>query len=53
MNEKEAIKKIKAGRFIKNNGRVLRAINLLRCKFEKLSEVHYALNDMPEKVSLS
>ncbi len=48
MNEKAALDKIKAGRFIKNNGRVLRTINILRYKYEKLSEVSYALDDMPE-----
>lgn len=48
MNEKEALQKIKSGRFIKNNGRVLRIINLLRYKFEKLSEVQYALDDILE-----
>lgn len=43
----DAIAKMKAGRFIKNNGRVLRTINLLRYKYEKLEEVKYALDDMP------
>ena len=31
-----------------NNGRVMRTINLLRYKYEKLEEVKYALEDMPE-----
>lgn len=48
MDEKAAVSRIKAGRFIKNNGKVLRTINIMRYKFEKLSEVHYALDDMPE-----
>lgn len=43
-----AIAKMRAGRFIKNNGRVLRTINLWRYKYEKLEEVKYALEDMPE-----
>lgn len=43
-----AIAKMRAGRFIKNNGRVLRTINLLRYKYEKLEEVKYALDDMPD-----
>lgn len=43
-----AMAKMKAGRFIKNNGRVLRTINLLRYKYEKLCEVKYALDDMPD-----
>lgn len=46
--KKEAFDKIKARRFIKNNGKVLRTINLLRYRYEKLSEVQYALDDMPE-----
>ncbi len=44
----DTIAKMRAGRFIKNNGRVLRTINLLRYKYEKLEEVKYALEDMPE-----
>ena len=43
-----AIAKMRAGRFIKNNGRVLRTINLLRYKYEKLEEVKYALDDMQD-----
>ena len=43
-----AIAKMRAGRFIKNNGRVLRTINLLRYKYEKLDEVKYALEDIPD-----
>ena len=48
MDKKTAVNKIKTGRFIKNNGRVLRTINIMRYKFEKLSEVHYALDDIPD-----
>lgn len=48
MNNKNALDKIRAGRFIKNNGRVLRTINLLRYKYEKLEEVKYALEDIPD-----
>lgn len=44
----EAIKKIRATRFIKNNGVVIRTINLLRYKYEKLSEVRYALDDIED-----
>ena len=47
-NENEALKKMRAARFIKNNGAVLRAINLLRYKYERLSEVKYALEDIEE-----
>lgn len=46
--EKEIFDKIRARKFIRNNGRVLRTINMLRCRFEKLSEVQYALDDIPE-----
>ena len=42
------IDKIKAGRFIKNNGRVLRTINILRYKYVKLTDTQYALDDVPE-----
>ena len=35
--------KIKARRFIKNNGLVLRTINLLRIGYEKLEDVLFAL----------
>lgn len=48
MNDKEALEKIRTGRFVKNNGRVLRTINILRYKYEKLEEVLYALDDLKE-----
>lgn len=48
MNDKDILEKMKTGKFIKNNGLVLRTINILRYKFEKLEEVKYALDDMPE-----
>ncbi len=48
MNDKDTLSKIRAGRFIKNNGLVLRTINLLRYKYERLAEVCYALDDMLE-----
>ena len=48
MDEKAVVNKIKAGRFIRNNGKVLRTINIMRYKYEKLSEVHFALDDMPD-----
>jgi len=40
--------KIKAGRFIKNNGKVLRTINILRYKYAKITDTQYALDDMPD-----
>lgn len=39
---------IKAGRFVKNNGEVLRNINLMHHKYLKLSDIKYVLADMPE-----
>lgn len=48
MNDNNALKKIKAGKFIKNNGLVLRTINILRYKFEKLKKIRYALDDISE-----
>lgn len=48
IHEDEALKKMRAARFIKNNGKVIRTINLLRTKYEKLSEVKYALDDITD-----
>lgn len=48
MDEKTAVNKIKAGRFIRNNGKVLRTINIMRYKYERLTEVRFALDDMPD-----
>ena len=48
MDDKDALKKMRQGQFVDNNGRVLRVINLLRHKYERLQDVKYALNDMPE-----
>lgn len=42
------IDKIKSGRFICNNGKVLRTINILRYKYAKLTDTQYALDDIPE-----
>lgn len=39
---------IKAGRFVKNNGEVLRNINLMHHKYLKLSDIRYVLSAMPE-----
>jgi len=47
MNSKEIETKMKAARFVANNGKVLRAINLLRIKFVSLSELKSAL-EIPE-----
>lgn len=47
-NKDEAMKKIRAARFVKNNGAVIRAINLLRYKYEQLAHVKYALDDIED-----
>ena len=49
----EYMKKIKARNFVKNNGQVLRTINILRVGYEKLSDVKYALGDVSEHDFLS
>ncbi len=43
MDNTEMLRKMRAGKFIKNNGLVLRAINILRHKPEHLEDVRYAL----------
>ena len=40
--------RVKAKRFIKNNGLVLRTINILRVGYEKLEDVLFALSDVDE-----
>ena len=35
MDDKDAIKRMRQGQFVANNGRVLRIINLLRHKYER------------------
>ncbi len=47
--DKEAMqKRLSAGNFIANNGRVLRTINILRWKYNKLRGIAYALPDLQE-----
>jgi hypothetical protein len=48
MDKAEAMKKIRAGAFVANNGRVLRTINILRPKYNKLRDIKYALPEMAE-----
>ena len=46
INEQEDFRqKVKAKRFIKNNGLVLRTINLLRVGYEKLEDIFFAIGD--------
>lgn len=48
MDKADIAKKIRAGGFVDNNGRVLRTINILRYKYNKLSGVCYALPYLQE-----
>lgn len=47
-NNEELIQKMRAGRFIENNGRILRAINVLHEKYVALSGILYALPEIDE-----
>ena len=50
MNEQEeALKKMRAAAFIRNNGRVLRVINILRHKYESLEDIQCALDNLDER----
>ena len=49
----EYMQKIKARNFVKNNGQVLRTINILHVGYENLSDVKYALGDIQEHDFLS
>lgn len=47
--EAEKIKqKIENGNFIKNNGRILKMLNVMSGEFKKLTELKYVLSDMEE-----
>lgn len=48
MNNDELLKKMRASRFIENNGRVLRTINILRHQYEQLKDIKFALEDLEE-----
>lgn len=48
MDDNTIRKKLRAGNFVENNGRVLRIINILRHKYNKLSGIHYVLSDLQE-----
>lgn len=47
-NAQEYMQKVKAKRFVENNGQVLRTINILRVGYERLDEVKFALSDISE-----
>lgn len=42
----EALKKMRAGSFRENNGRVIRTINILRHEYVRLRDVCFALTDV-------
>lgn len=44
MDRETLNKRISAGNFVENNGSVLRAINILKTKYNKLKDISYALN---------
>ncbi len=44
MDKAELNRRISAGNFVENNGSVLRAINILKTKFNRLKDIKYALN---------
>lgn len=48
MGNDELLKKMKAARFIENNGRVLRTINILRHQYEQLKDIKFALDSLEE-----
>ena len=45
----EMMRDMKQARFRNNNAAVLRALNLLRIRYERLTEVKYALPDISEQ----
>ena len=44
----EYMQRVKAKRFAKNNGLVLRTINILRIGYQKLEDVFFALSEVKE-----
>ncbi len=43
--DKEALnRRISAGNFVENNGSVLRTVNILKTKFNRLKDIKYAMN---------
>ncbi len=44
MDKETLNKRISAGNFVENNGSVLRTINILKTKYNKLKNIEYALN---------
>lgn len=48
MDKNEIAARIRAGNFVVNNGKVLRTINILREKYNKLTGIRYALPDLDD-----
>lgn len=44
MDKETLNRRISAGNFVENNGSVLRAVNILKTKFNRLKDIKYALN---------
>ncbi|MDE6834108.1 MAG: type VI secretion protein [Ruminococcus sp.] len=44
MDKETLNKRISAGNFVENNSSVLRAVNILKTKFNRLKDIKYALN---------
>ena len=47
--DNEMMRDMKQARFRNNNAAVLRALNLLRIRYERLTDVKYALNNIEEQ----
>ncbi|MEI3577934.1 MAG: type VI secretion protein [Acutalibacteraceae bacterium] len=47
--ENDMLRDMKQAHFRNNNAAVLRALNLLRIRYERLSDVKYALNNIEEQ----
>lgn len=48
MKDTDLLKKMRAAQFTENNGLVLRTINILRHRYERLKDIRVALEDMDE-----
>lgn len=44
MDKETLNRRISAGNFVENNGSVLRAVNILKTRFNRLKDIKYALN---------
>lgn len=44
MDKETLNRRISAGNFVENNGSVLRTVNILKTKFNRLKDIKYALN---------